>query len=117
MVSAITSDGIDFELEDGYRIRSKQNQYDSHCINAAEAVPPAGSDDKWAMFFSAWQDVPPGTEVPVHPSHYANAETDGSDEDMSPLKIGEGKYRMYYACCDREGNWRIASAVTQDTDA
>ena len=34
-------------------------------------------------------------------------------EDMSLVEIGEGRYRMYYAACDKEGNWRIASAVSE----
>ena len=32
-------------------------------------------------------------------------------EDMSLIEIGNGTYRMYYAACDKDGNWRIASAV------
>lgn len=35
-------------------------------------------------------------------------------EDMSMIKIGKDTYRMYYAACDKDGNWRIASAVTED---
>ena len=27
-----------------------------------------------------------------------------------------GDYRMYYAACDRDGNWRIASAVRKEGD-
>ena len=34
-------------------------------------------------------------------------------EDMSLIEINPGRYRMYYACCDRYGNWRIASAVSE----
>jgi len=120
------------------------------------------------MVYSAWQDVPPGTEVPVHPSADPNAvETGRSEdfaaasiasdmagyrsrifvahsidgrvwergecvieggghgaedldavhaEDMSLIKICESRCRMYYAACDRHGNWRIASAVTPATD-
>ena len=33
-------------------------------------------------------------------------------EDMSLIALGKGVYRMVYAACDRDGNWRIASAVT-----
>ena len=33
-------------------------------------------------------------------------------EDMSVIDLGAGRYRMYYAACDKDGNWRIASAVT-----
>ena len=32
---------------------------------------------------------------------------------MSLVRIGSGEYRMYYAACDKDGNWRIASAVTE----
>ena len=35
-------------------------------------------------------------------------------EDMSLVRIGRGEYRMYYAACDKDGNWRIASAVTEE---
>jgi predicted GH43/DUF377 family glycosyl hydrolase len=35
-------------------------------------------------------------------------------EDMSSVQIGKDNYRMYYAACDKVGNWRIASAVTDD---
>ena len=33
-------------------------------------------------------------------------------EDMCLVSLGDGRYRMYYAACDKDGNWRIASAVT-----
>jgi len=32
-------------------------------------------------------------------------------EDMSLIDIGNGLYRMYYAACDNNGQWRIASAI------
>lgn len=163
VVSAITSDGRCFELEPGYRLRDKEAAYDSAGITAAEVIPPSAAGAPWAMFFSAWQNVPPGTAVPVHPSQDPDAETDGmsvdfaaasiaSDmagyrsrifvayspdglswtragcviegqgygaegldavhaEDMTLIRIGEHQYRMYYAACDKDGNWRIASAV------
>lgn len=33
-------------------------------------------------------------------------------EDMSLIKIDSGRYRMYYASCDKHGIWRIVSAVS-----
>ena len=33
-------------------------------------------------------------------------------EDLSLVKIGDDKFRMYYAACDQHGVWRIASAVS-----
>lgn len=161
VVSAVTSDGINFEFEEGSRIESHQSQYDTCGITAAEVIAPEGPGDKWAMFYSVWQDVAPGTVVPVHPSKDPNASEDfaaasiavdmagyrsrifvaysddgltwgqgqcaiegeghggeGPDavhaEDMSLVKIGAGKYRMYYAACDKDGNWGVASAISQD---
>ena len=166
VVSAITSNGLDFEFEPGQRLRDKQTQYDGGGITAAEVVPPRGTGDDWTMVFSAWQDLPAGTTAPVHPSQDAGAvdngrsedfaaasiaadmagyrsrifmarSTDGlswrrgecaiegagygeagSDavhaEDMSLIGIDNGAYRMYYAACDKDGAWRIASAVTEE---
>jgi hypothetical protein len=165
VMSALTTDGLNFEFEPGYRLRAKQADYDTAGISAAEVIPPSSDGDNWTMFFSAWQDVPPGTVVPLHPSQDAAAVANGlsedfaaasiaSDmagyrsrifvaysadglhwdragcaiegagyggegvdavhaEDMSLAMIGNGKYRMYFAACDKDGNWRIASAITE----
>jgi hypothetical protein len=116
------------------------------------------------MVFSTWQDVPPGTDVPPHPSTDPEAEANGSSagfaaasiavdmagyrsrifmaysadglvwehgecavdgagyggdgpdavhaEDMSVIRLEDGRYRMYYAACDNDGIWSVASAVT-----
>ena len=166
VMSAITSDGLQFKSESGRRMQDRQAEFDTVGISAAEVIAPEGVVDQWTMFYSAWQDVPPGTMVPLHPSLDSNAVASGrsdsfaaasiatdmagyrsrihvaysSDgltwtraacaidgsgyegggldavhaEDMSLIRIGRNKYRMYYAACDRHGNWRIASAVTED---
>jgi hypothetical protein len=50
----------------------------------------------------------------IHGSGYGGEGLDAVHaEDMSLIKIGQGKYRMYYAACDKDGNWRIASAVAE----
>lgn len=168
VISAITSDGRRFEFDPGYRLRDRQADYDTAGISAAEVIPPSVDGDRWTMFYSAWQDVPPGTVAPLHPSQDANAVASGRSEDfaaasiasdmagyrsrifvaystdglvwepaacaidglgyggegldavhaedMSLIQIGKGKYRMYYAACDKDGNWRIASAVAQSRD-
>ncbi len=164
VISSLTADGLHFELEPEYRLQSGQSDYDSNGITAAEVVAPEEPGDRWTMLFSAWQDVPPGTEVPLHPSAdedavesglsedfaaasiasdlagyrsriYVAYSDDGMEwerggsaiegagydgegldavhaEDMSVIKLGTDRYRMYYACCDTDGNWRIASAVS-----
>ncbi len=169
VVSAVTSDGLHFQFEPGYCIQGRLGEYDSAGITAAEVLAPVASGAPWTMVYSAWQDIPPGTVVPVHPSddatavesgrsddfaaasiaadmagyrsrifvaYSADAQTwgpgtciiegngygaDGLDavhaEDMSVIDIGKGVYRMYYAACDRLGNWRIASAIQKRQSA
>lgn len=162
IISAVSSDGLNFALETDYRLRDRQTEQDTAGITAAEVNPPQGNDGCWTMFFSAWQDVPAGTEVPLHPSRdpdaansedfaaksiatdiagyrsrifmahsrdglawervgcaiegggYSSDELDAvHSEDMSLIEIEDGQCRMYYAACDRNGNWRIASARTE----
>lgn len=164
VISAVTTDGLHFAFEPGIRLRDRQGDYDSAGITAAEVLAPTAAGGTWAMFFSAWQDLPPGKTAPVHPSQDPNAVADGASadfaarsiaadmsgyrsriflarsangldwhgaecaiegagyggegldavhaEDMSLIDIGGGRYRMYYAACDKAGNWRIASAAT-----
>ena len=165
VISAVTTDGLTFSVEPGYRIRGRQSEIESAGITAAEVMPPARAGARWIMLYSAWQDVPPGTVVPPHPSSDPDADAkglsadfaaasiaadiagyrsrifvatsadglaweraglavegrgyadDGVDavhaEDMSVVALDDGRFRMYYAACDRFGNWRIASAVTE----
>jgi hypothetical protein len=87
VVSAITSDGLQFAFEPGYRLRDKQGEHDSAGITAAEVLPPSSAGDAWTMFYSAWQDAPPGAVIPVHPSADANAETNGLSTDFAAASI------------------------------
>ncbi len=162
IVSAVTPDGLKFEIEPGYRMGDRQSQYESSGITAAEVVRPSRAGDRWTMFYSAWQDLPHGTVVPKHPSRddrlsedfaaasiasdmagyrsrifisfssdglkwdagqcviegggYEDTDVDAVHaEDMSLIKIDNHRYRMYYASCDKNGTWRIASAITESS--
>lgn len=162
--SAITEDGLSFTPEEGVRMSSRTGELDSSGITAAEVTAPEETGAPWVMIYSAWQDVPPGTEVPLHPSHDPDAVASGrsadfaaasiavdlcgyrsrimaatsSDgvhfgpgrvvvegggydsedidavhaEDMTLVRLSDGRYRMYYASCDTAGNWQIASAIS-----
>ena len=163
VVSAITSDGLNFEFETYHHLRSKNSHYDTLGITASEAIPPSNTQNLWTMVYSAWQNVPAGTVVPPHPSDsdaFKNGDIedfaaasiaydiagyrsrifvaysiDGKSwdkgkcvidgggyesndldaihaEDMSVISISEGVYRVYYAACDNDGFWSVASAVT-----
>jgi hypothetical protein len=87
VVSAVTSNGIDFAFEPGIRLHDKQAEYDSAGITAAEVIAPQAAGDRWTMYYSAWQDVPAGRASPLHPSHDANAATNGLSEDFAAASI------------------------------
>jgi hypothetical protein len=164
VVSAITADGLTFEWEPGRRIQGGQTELESSGITAADVLTPNAPGERWAMLYSAWQDVPPGTVVPPHPSSepalaertdidfaaasiaadmagyrsriFAATSPDGLTwqraglalegdgyggrdvgavhaEDMSVIRLDDGRLRMYYAACDANGVWRVASAVSE----
>lgn len=164
VISAITTDGLNFELEPGYRMEVGSAQIEAKGITAADVQLPPVEGEPWLMLYSAWQDAPPGAVIPPHPSSDPDAVekglsqdfaaasiavdlagfrsrifaahsadglewvrdgcvieggglgTEGIDavhaEDMSFIRLDDGSYRVYYAACDKDGNWRIASAVT-----
>lgn len=44
---------------------------------------------------------------------YGGAEIDAVHaEDMSLIRLDDDRWRMYYAACDGQGRWRVASAVS-----
>ena len=164
VVSAVTSDGLDFEWESGVRLRDLRGETDECGITAADVIPPERAGEDWVMFFSAWQDLPPGAVAPRHPSEDVDAVASGRSqdfaaasiaadmagyrsriytatsgdgllwerrtcivdgagyggpgldavhaEDMSLIRLDGNRVRMYYAACDRNGVWRVASALT-----
>lgn len=165
VVSAITSDGLRFDWESGTRIQGGQSELESSGITAADVMAPSAPGERWTMLYSAWQDVPPGTVVPPHPSSdpalaertdidfaaasiaadmagyrsriFAASSSDGLTwqraglalegdgyggrdvgavhaEDMSAIRLEDGRMRMYYAACDANGVWRVASAISED---
>jgi hypothetical protein len=87
VISALTTDGLTFQVEPGYRIRGRQNEVESAGITAAEVIPPAHAGGRWTMLYSAWQDVPPGTVVPPHPSSDPDADAKGLSADFAAASI------------------------------
>ena len=161
IISARTDNGVDFELETGHLLQPAGSEFETGGYSAGEVVPLGDGDGEWTMFYSAWQDVPPGIAVPPHPSRDSSLSEDfaaasiasdmagfrsrifsahsadgavwkrgecvvagagygeeGVDavhaEDMSLVALDDGRFRMYYAACDKDGLWGIASAITED---
>ena len=85
--SAITEDGLSFTREEGVRMSSRTGDLDSSGITAAEVTAPEETGAPWVMIYSAWQDVPPGTEVPLHPSHDPDAVASGRSADFAAASI------------------------------
>lgn len=165
VVTALSRDGLQFDWLPGDRLRAETGPFDSAGITAAEVCPPANRGELWRMVYSAWQQPPAGTVIPIHPSHDPRAAENGLSadfarasiavdlagyrsrillatsadglhwqpgsvlvagagyghagidaihaEDMTLADLGNGRFRMYYAACDREGRWQIASAIHQ----
>lgn len=82
IVSAVTTDGLTFAWEPGIRLQAgaaARSALESAGVTAAEVVAPILPGDPWVMVYSAWQDVPPGTIVPPHPSSDPEFEARGGD--------------------------------------
>ena len=87
VVSAITNDGLYFDSEPGYRFQSGESVQDSAGITAAQVMRPEANEGRWTMLYSAWQDAPPGAEVPRHPSSDPNAVENGLSRDFAAASI------------------------------
>ena len=87
VVSALTTDGLSFEIEPGVRMPSCTGTVDSAGLTAGEVVPPDSSSDPWTLIYSAWQDVPAGTKAPLHPSQDTEAVHSGRSADFAAASI------------------------------
>jgi hypothetical protein len=86
VVSAVTTDGLTFAWEPGMRLQGRVGGIESAGITAADVLPPTVTGGPWTMIYSAWQDVPPGTVVPPHPSSDP-ALADRDDIDFATASI------------------------------
>jgi len=105
IVSATSSDDLRFEMDPGYRVRDRETNQDSAGITTADVLCPPRPGFHWRMYYSAWEDVPQGTVVPLHPSHDPQAVPTGRSDDFAAVSIA----------CDLSGyRSRIFSAYSLD---
>ena len=117
VISATTDDGLHFEIEPGVRMADRQTRYDSAGITAADVIPPGTAGGTWYMLFSAWQDVPPGTAVPPHPSQDVEAVASGRSEDFAAASIAADmagyRSRIFVAYSADGLQWRRGPCVIE----
>ncbi len=110
IVSAVTTDGLNFEWESGYRMQPSSEPHESGGFSAAEVIPAATGANQWTMFYSAWQDVPPGTPAPPHPSLNPDAVEDGLSADFAAASIASDiagfRSRIYTAYSTDGLSWQ-----------
>jgi hypothetical protein len=116
-VSAITSDGLHFERELGYRVRDRQSEYDSAGITTGEVIAPPQAGAPWTMFLSAWQLPTAGASVPVHPSHDVDAIANGRSADFAATSIAADlsgfRSRIFVAFSEDGLNWSPMELVLE----
>ena len=71
------------------------------------------------MFYSSWQDVPPGTVVPPHPSQDTSADSDGAGVDFAKASIAADmagyRSRIFMATSADGLEWRrVGLAIEGD---
>ena len=87
VASAVSADGVHFEFEPGYRLRQRNVDWEAAGLTAGDVIAPAAAGESWVMLYSAWQDVPPGTVVPPHPSDALDVGDAGLSVDFAKASI------------------------------
>jgi hypothetical protein len=116
VISAVTADGIHFEIEPGFRLPDARNEQESAGITAAEVIAPADGRTKWIMVYSAWQNPPAGTVVPVHPAEDTTS-GDLSSEEFAAASIAVDmcgfRARIYLATSPDGLDWQRQGCILE----
>ena len=121
IVSAVSMDGLDFEIEPGVRI-AQETERESYAVYAPEAVRLG--DGSFRMFYAAWavgidggvftavsDDGIEWTKLPK-PLLDLDAPLDcGMVSEPCVIELPDGRCRMLYEARDGEGRARIVSAT------
>jgi hypothetical protein len=130
IVSAVSHDGLLFDLEPGVRI-PQERALESYTVYAPEVLRL--SSGGYRMYYAGWVSAP---EVPAgskyHGRIFSAFSRDGlawrKDPDICldnggrwdtvkasepcVIDLADGRFRMFYEACDLKGQWRIASATS-----
>lgn len=130
IVSAVSGDGLHFELEPGVRV-AQENELESYSVYAPEVLRLG--EGGYRMYYAGWvaaPEVPAGSKY--HGRIFSAISRDGLDWRKDPgicldnggrwdtakasepcvIDLPDGGFRMFYEACDLKGRWRIASATS-----
>ena len=112
VVSALSSDGLHFIQEPGYCMTSHLGSLDDCGITAAQLLAPYRDGDPWFLIYSAWQDAPPGSTVPVHPSDPSGPSNASLLIDFAQASIASDMagYRSRIFCARSEDGYTFDSS-------
>ena len=130
IVSAISQDGLLFELEPGVRI-PQDRDLESYAVYAPEVLRLG--ERGYRMYYAGWTSAPEvlsGSKF--HGRIFSALSPDGLQWVKDPeicidnggrwdavkasepcvIDLPDGRFRMLYEACDMDGRWRIASATS-----
>ncbi|MDA1018102.1 MAG: hypothetical protein O3A00_27055 [Planctomycetota bacterium] len=126
ILSAVSEDGLTFEKEPGIRL-APQPGIPHMSLRVISPLVTLCADGRWRMYFESRGPASIPTVICSAISsdmlHWelkdgirfqapCGAGLDAVQaEDMSLIQIASGRYRMYYAACDAQGRWCVASAI------
>ncbi len=122
IISAVSSDGLQFEEEEGVRI-AQETDRETFSVYAPEVVRLG--DSSYRMYFSGWSEEirggifsatsADGLRWHKHPEPCIElgGEWDG-DMVSEPcvIDLDDGRSRLFYEACDHDENYRILSATS-----
>ena len=122
IISALSSDGLRFEIEPGVRI-GQESDLESYSVYAPEVLRLG--DGTYRMYYAGW------SADPIRGRIFSTVSRDGIDWTKDPepnvvfggrwdkekcsepcvMRMPDGRYRMYYEANDGTSTWRILSAT------
>ena len=123
IISAVSDDGLDFELEAGVRIAQEDPQRESYCVYGPEVVRLG--DGTYRMYYAGWGEQISGGIFAATSWNGLNwikdpgtlLDLDGPLDcrmvsEPCVIDLDDGKYRLYYEAKDNDGRCRILSATS-----
>mgnify|MGYP002830454898 CR=1 FL=1 len=123
IISAISGDGLHFEIEPGIRMAQESEERESYAVYAPEVIRLANGT--YRIYYSGWSDE-------IRGGIFSASSPDGLNwaKDAGPLldldrpldcrmvsepcviDLDDGRCRLYYEAEDRNGKRRILSAAS-----